>query len=69
MSLTNKGGLHGFITIVYVENVHARRELFWGDLHQVANQVHGSPWLVAGDFTLRDTQMRRWVVNYSDWAS
>ena len=50
MSLTNNGGLQGFLTIVYGENIHARRESLWEELHQIAIQIQDSPWLVAGDF-------------------
>jgi len=50
MSITNNGGLHGFLTIVYGESVLARRDPLWRDLHQISGQVHSSPWLVSGDF-------------------
>jgi len=69
MSLTNNGGLQGFLTIVYSENIHARRESLWKELHQIAIQIKDSPWLVAGDLTLQDSQLRRWVVRHSNWAS
>ena len=70
MSITNNGGLHGFLTIVYGESVLARRDPLWRDLHQISGQVHSSPRLVAGDFIiLLDTQVKRWEGRYSVLAS
>ena len=50
MAMTNKGGMHGFLTIVYGENVQAKREPPWNNLFTIASQVQDSPWLVSGDF-------------------
>lgn len=39
-----------FVSFVYGENCHVRREDLWLDIGCHATIVEGSPWLVAGDF-------------------
>jgi len=50
LSVINKGGLQGYLTIIYGENLQRQREALWKELNNVAAHVGDTPWLVFGDF-------------------
>jgi len=44
----NKGGLEGYLTVVYVINTHVERMGLWRELKELNFTIH--PWLLTGDF-------------------
>jgi len=50
LSIANKGGLEGVLTVVYWLNIQKQREAMWHDLNSLAATIQDMPWLVTGDF-------------------
>ena len=48
LSVKNKGGLEGFLTVAYGLNSQSERKELWNNLY--ALNIQNWPWLVAGDF-------------------
>ena len=48
--IKNKGGLEGFLTIVYGLNTHGERLQLWKEPQDL--QITDSPWLLTGDFNI-----------------
>ena len=54
LAIKNKGGLEGFLTIIYGLNSHVERVQLWNKLQTL--NVSNYPWLLTGDFnTVRFT--------------
>lgn len=57
-----------FVSVIYGDNCHGRRESLWADLLSCASAFRGSPWLVFGDFNAIRKQNER-VGGSRDWPN